>query len=100
MIESEVSFRIWLRSERMLKDMSDKELECLAESGQWPSRPEPAPGASPLDSMDRPALIKLWKESLQFFAGRTRSELEFYVVNGYWPEEAAKDGFANVIPKC
>jgi hypothetical protein len=91
MIENEVSFRFWLRRERMLKDMTDEELKCLAVSGQWPNRSEPAPGTSPLDSMDRPALIKLWKESLQLFAGRTRGELEFFAVNGYWPEENPQD---------
>jgi hypothetical protein len=36
--------------------------------------------------MDRPSLIKLWKKDLQEFAGRTREELEFYAINGHWPE--------------
>ena len=59
-IEGEVRFRAWIGSERMLESMSQEELEVLAATGQWPGRPEPAPGASKLDEMNREDLLKLW----------------------------------------
>jgi hypothetical protein len=73
----------------MFETMSIEELETLASTGQWPERPEPAPGASPVDAMGRSNLRKLWKQDLEKFAGRNSGELEFYALHGHWPEEAA-----------
>src|SRR5215467_11852359 len=53
-------------------------------------RPERALWTSRFDSMDRASLIKLWKEDLETFAGRSSDELEFYAVHGHWPEQSEK----------
>jgi hypothetical protein len=71
-----------------METMSVDELERFAETGQWPDQPEPALGTSRFDSMDRTSLIKLWKEDLELFAGRSSDELEFYALHGHWPEES------------
>ena len=89
-IEGAVRFREWIGSERMLESMSEEELEVLAATGQWPDRPEPAPGTSSLDDMSRQDLIKMWKEALRRFAGRNSEDLEFYALHGHWPEQACR----------
>jgi len=68
----------------MFETMSIEELETLAVTGQWPYRPEPAPGTSRLDSMDRVSLRKLWQKDRRQFAGRSGDELEFFAIHGYW----------------
>ena len=75
----------------MLESMSEEELEALAATGEWPDRPEPAPGMSRLDTMDRLDLIKLWKENLRRFVGRNSEEMEFYALHGHWPEQVCRD---------
>ena len=84
-IESELRFRVWVRDSRAFEAMSADELEAFAGTGNWPDRPEPAPGTCRLDTMDRASLIKLWKEDLQLFAGRSGDELEFFAIHGEWP---------------
>ena len=74
----------------MLESMSEGELEVLAATGQWPDRPEPAPGMSHLDTMDRLGLIKLWREDLRRFAGHNSEELEFYALHGHWPGDMGR----------
>jgi len=86
-IESEVQFRAWVSSQRMFETMSVEELETLAATGQWADRPDPAPGTSRLDTLDRPSLIKLWRKDLETFGGRNSDELEFYALHGHWPEQ-------------
>ena len=86
-IEDEVRFRAWIGAERMLESMSEEELQTLAVTGQWPDRPEPAPGTSSLDDMSRQDLIKLWKDALRRFAGRNSKEMEFYALHGHWPDQ-------------
>ena len=85
-IENEMSFRMWIRTQRIFETMTVEERETFALTGQWPDRPEPAPGTSRLDSTDRASLIKLWKEDLEMFAGRNSEELGFYAIHGQWPE--------------
>ena len=86
-LEREVRFRIWIRFQRMLEHLTVDELEAGAFTGQWPDRPEPAPGMSSLDKMDRANLIKLWKEDQQKLEGRNREQMLFFVVHGHWPEQ-------------
>jgi hypothetical protein len=67
-IEDEVRFRVWLSVRRMLETMTVEELDVYVATGQWPDRPDPVPGASRLDAMDRGGLVKLWKEDLRQFS--------------------------------
>jgi len=71
----------------MFATMSIEELETLAATGHWPDRPEPAPGASRLDTMDRLSLLNLWTEDQRLLAGRNSDELGFYAIHGHWPEQ-------------
>jgi hypothetical protein len=64
-LEAEVRFRIWVRHKRVLESLSEKELETWAATGQRPERPEPLPGMSPIDNMEREELRKLWEEDEQ-----------------------------------
>ncbi|HST09619.1 MAG TPA: hypothetical protein VLL05_04535, partial [Terriglobales bacterium] len=73
--------------QRMLEHLTVDELEAGAFTGQWPDRPEPAPGMSSLDKMDRTCLIKLWKEDQQNWEGRNREEMLFFAIHGHWPEQ-------------
>ena len=52
-----------------------------------PDRPEPAPGTSRLDAMDRDQLMKLRKEDEKWRAGRNISDLDFFALHGHWPEQ-------------
>jgi|SRR5580692_9112024 hypothetical protein len=86
-IEKELYFRTWVRHERNLESLSVDELDVLATTGQWPDRPEPAPGMSRFDNMTREELRKLWKEDQQTWAGRNREEWGFFGLHGHWPEQ-------------
>lgn len=86
-VENEVRFRIWKRFQRMIEHMSLDELEALSSHGQWPDRPEPAPGMSRLDAMDRLSLITLWKKDEQNLIGRNGKEKEYFAIHGHWPEQ-------------
>jgi hypothetical protein len=87
-LEAEVRFRVWVRHQRWLESLSEKELEMWAASGQCPERPEPLPGMSPLDQMEREELQKLWKEGEQRWEGRNREDLAFFCLHGHWQEQA------------
>lgn len=91
-IECDVSLRVWFRAQRMFETMTIEELKTLATLGQWPDRPEPDPGTSNLDLLNRPCLIQRWREHLETFPGRTSDELEFYAVHGNWPREPGLEG--------
>jgi len=87
-IETEIRFRFWVRWQRMVEDMNIDEMEMIASTLQWSNRPEPAPGASPLDAMDRINLIKMWNQDQRRYAGRNNEQLVFYACHGHWPEQA------------
>jgi len=102
-VGNQVHFRHWLRMARIFATMTADELEDYAVTGILIARPEPAFGMSPLDSMDRASLIKLWKENLEMFAGRRGSELEFYAVHGDWPENCFEQWnyySFTAVPRC
>ncbi len=63
LLETEVRFRLWVRMKRMLESMSMEELGQYIRTGTWPERPDPPPGASRLDKMDRQSLLKEWREA-------------------------------------
>jgi hypothetical protein len=87
-LERELEFKFWIRHERWFDSLSADELKTYAETGQYPERPEPAPGISPIDNMEREELRKLWKEEKQTWSGRNREEMTFFGVHGHWPERA------------
>jgi len=60
--ETEVEFRFWIRFQRMLEAFSEEELKEYVSTGKWPDRPEPLPGESRFDRMDRRSLLSLWKD--------------------------------------
>ncbi len=87
-LERELEFRVWVRHTRILESLSIDELEILATTAQYPERPEPSPGMSPIDDMEREELRKQWQEEEQGLAGRTRQDLAFFCLHGHWPERA------------
>ena len=67
-VEDELRFRVWVSVHRMLETMTIEELDVFVATGRWPDRPDPVPGTSPLDAMDRAGLVKLWKEDIRKYA--------------------------------
>jgi hypothetical protein len=67
-VEDEIRFRVWVSVHRMLETMTIEELDVFVATGRWPDRPDPAPGTSHLDAMDRAGLVKLWKEDIRKYA--------------------------------
>lgn len=87
-LRREVEFKVWIRMERILESMAHEELEHLAATGEWPNRPDPLPGTSRLDNMNRKELLALWKQDQAEFAGRNQEQLIFYARHGHWPEQS------------
>lgn len=85
--EEEIEFRFWVRFQRMLGALSIKELKEYVSTGDLPERPDPLPGESRLDRMDRKSLLNLWKEDQKHHQGRNREQLRFYALHGHWPEQ-------------
>jgi hypothetical protein len=86
-LEAELSFRIWVRDQRFLESLSVDELEMWTATGHCPERPEPSPGTSRFDNMEREELRKLWKDHERAWAGRNREEIGFFASHGHWPEQ-------------
>jgi hypothetical protein len=59
-LEEEINFRAWIRIQRILEDASVDELSKITARRGFPDRPEPVPGASRLDTLDRKTLLKTW----------------------------------------
>jgi len=87
-LEQELEFRVWVRHKRILESLSMDDLLVWATTAQCPEHPEPLPGMSPIDDMEREDLRKLWKEEQQEWAGRNREDLAFFGLHGHWPERA------------
>ncbi|HXM62988.1 MAG TPA: hypothetical protein VN950_19155 [Terriglobales bacterium] len=92
-LEKEYLFSEWLRCERFLDSLTDKQLEDLAVHGRLPEPlPGPLPqGASRVDGLDHKTLIKLWKDSelrMSQFHQRSHEDQEFFCLHGHWPGEA------------
>ena len=88
-LEDELRFHRWVRFERWLESLTIEQLEAYSMSdGILPDPfPDPPPGSTSLDKLDRTALIKLWEENQRWGAGRTSAELEFFAEHGHWPEQ-------------
>src|ERR1700721_3060708 len=56
-LEREWRFRCWLRDKRFLESLTEEQLEVLAARGGSPEAPEPPPGTSRLDTLERKSLI-------------------------------------------
>jgi len=87
-LERELEFRAWDRLIRRRFARTRAVLEVWTTTTQCPERPEPLPGMSPIDNMEREDLRKLWKEEQQEWAGRNREDLAFFCLHGHWPERA------------
>lgn len=85
--EKEIEFRFWIRFQRMLEALSVEELKEYVSTGNLPERPDPMPGESRFDGMDRRSLLNLWKEREKDHEGRNREQLRFYALHGHWPEQ-------------
>jgi hypothetical protein len=91
-LESEVGFRHWFRFHRWLETRTLQQLEdYIATDGTFSDPfPDPPPGSTPLDKLDRKALLKLWEEDRRWSAGRSSAELGFFAEHGHWPEQACE----------
>ena len=93
LVERKMRFQYWLWHQRLLESLTEEQLEEYAYLGRLPEPlPEPLQlGASRLDGLDRKSLIRLWEEHEREYAGRSKSELEFYCAHGHWPEQACDE---------
>ncbi len=105
LVELEIQFLGWLRSERFLERLSVDQLLGFACLGLLPE-PLPAPlpkGASKLDGLSRKRLVELWEDDLRFFGGRSEQELIFFTVHGHWPEQPCGEHCRrprHIVPSC
>ena len=95
-MENEYLFSEWMRFERFLESLTEEQLKEYAAHGYLlGASPEPLPhGASPLDSLDRNTLMKLFRENelrRAQFHRRTSEDQEFFCLHGHWPEQACVD---------
>ena len=86
-LEAELRFRLWVQMQRMLESMSVEELDQFILTSKWPARPDPPPGASRLDKMDRQSLLKEWKEKQEELDWRNDRH-HFFAEHGHWPEQS------------
>jgi len=87
-LETECRFMDWFVMHRLCSTLTLEELETWA-SGR--GLPDPIPNRlSSLDTMDRKSLCMLWEEHKIIFEGRSQQEREFYVENGFWPEQQGR----------
>jgi hypothetical protein len=89
-LETEMRFRTWVRHKRFRESLAINDLEMWAATGKRPERPEPTPGMSPIDNMEREQLVKMWKEDQNKFAWRNCAELAYFTLHGHWAEQACK----------
>jgi hypothetical protein len=92
-LEGEWRFRCWLRDQRFLESLTDEQLEVWVVTGPPPApqAPEPPPGTSRLDKLERKSLLRLWQEHEREWMRRSDKELDFFTHHGHWPERACKN---------
>jgi len=75
-LEEELLFSSWLRFMRWLETRTDEQLEeYISSGGILPDPfPDPPPGSSRLDGLDRKELIRLWRDDQRCWAGRTAAD--------------------------
>lgn len=84
-LEAKRRFLDWFATERFYRTLTEHELTNFAVNGQLPT---PIPNRpSTMDSLDKKALRRLWKEDERFFGGRNEDDLVFFTKNGFWPEQ-------------
>ena len=87
-LENKRRFLDWFVLNRFLDTLTLEELETWT-SGR--GLPDPVPNRpSSFDTMERESLRKLWEEDERRFAGRSKEEQEFYVNNGFFPEQKGR----------
>jgi hypothetical protein len=100
-LEQEWRFRCWLRDKRFLESLTEEQLEVLTVTGRLPPEvPEPPPGTSRLDKLDRKSLIKLREEDERAWTGRSYEELDFFTHHGHWPDLSTLRYAPNSSPSC
>ena len=93
-VESERCFVIWFLQQRFMDSLAEDELDKYVREGIWP---DPAPNrSSPLDQLDRNALLKRWQEDLRYYEGRSSEDLQGFSKHGRWPEELGRLHYSNV----
>lgn len=85
-VEEELRFRAWVRYTRVLESAALEELERMRQG--WLPNDEPEPGGSRLDYMTRSELLKLWRESDQYWLGHNDSQMDYFLEHGHWPNQA------------
>ena len=87
-LENRRKFLDWFVMHRFIATLTLEELNTWVSGG---GLPDPIPNRpSSLDTMDRKSLRRLWEENEQIFGGRSVEEREFFVDNGFWPEQRGR----------
>jgi len=87
-LEKRRQFLNWFIRERFYASLTADELENFALTGNLP---EPLPSRrSALDGLDRKSLVRLFEQNKSEFAYRSEDEMEFYCVNGCWPQQGMR----------
>jgi hypothetical protein len=90
-LEKRRQFLNWFIRERFYASLTADELECFAPGGNLP---EPLPNRlSALDGLDRKSLVRLFKKRNGEFGHRSQDEMEFYCLNGCWPQQRIRSHY-------
>ena len=86
-LEKKQRFLNWFAMQRLFASLTDDELATYERERKLPER---SSRPSPLDTLDRKTLLKLWQEHERVFGGRSDLELDYYIKNGAWPEQKGR----------
>jgi hypothetical protein len=90
-LKSELQFRQWIPMRQFFECLSIEQLTLVAQHG-YVEGTVTKPQHSELDGLSRKALLKLWREDERAhrikFGGRSDDEMQFYIQNGCFPDEA------------
>jgi hypothetical protein len=90
-LKSELQFRRWIAMKQFFACLSIEQLTFFAQHG-YVEGTVTKPEHSKLDGLSRKALLKLWLEDERDhrikFGGRSDDEMQFYIQNGCFPDEA------------
>ena len=97
--EEELRFKLWILFNGTIDGWSEEQLKAGA-VGVFPDIQQvPAPGASRLDSVTRPSLVKLWRIDEEEHAGRSPEDWDFYSQHAHWPEQSCPLNCQNPDPQ-
>jgi hypothetical protein len=96
-LEGKRQFLDWFLLHRFHATLRSEEIQILESGEAVPDSLLNRP--SPVDSLDRKSIIKLWEENERIFSGRSHEQLEFLNKTGFWPEQKGHFHYSTHVGK-